>query len=42
MAIYWLGVSDTSEDELEAIREHEFPDERAVVTATVEAQLTLF
>jgi hypothetical protein len=41
MAIYWLGVSDDSEDELEAIREHELPEDRAVGTA-VEAQLTLF
>jgi hypothetical protein len=42
MAIYWLGESDTSEDELEAIREDELSDERAVGTAAVEAQLTLF
>jgi hypothetical protein len=42
MAIYWLGVSDDSENELEAIREHELPDERAVGAAVVEAQLTLF
>jgi len=42
MAIYWLGVSDTSEDELEAIREHELPEERAVGAAGVDAQLTLF
>jgi hypothetical protein len=42
MAIYWLGVSDDSEDELEATREHQLPDERAVGTAAAEAQLTLF
>jgi hypothetical protein len=42
MAIYWLGVSDNSEDELEAIREHELPDERAVGAAAVETQRTLF
>jgi hypothetical protein len=42
MAIYWLGVSDSSEDELDAIREHELPDEPAVSTAAVEAQLKLF
>jgi hypothetical protein len=42
MAIYWLGVSDNSEDELKAIGEHELLEERAVGTAAVETQLTLF